>query len=310
MTLTASVVISSYNYAEYVAAAIQSALEQEPPVEVVVVDDGSSDNSLGIARSFGSAVNVVAQNNAGQAAALNQGVANSTGEIVLFCDSDDLLMPERLQRVRGAFESSPGIGWVLHPLLPVDRKSMREIPDTRRIVGRRPSGPWDVREYARTGRRLAIPAGATSGIALRRQTLELIHPIPDALRVHVDEYLRQAALALTPGYLIAEPLSMMGIHGRNEFNGRLRDSKRQLERDFASLHTAAALLPLDVTLAAFCDRLAMPALRDARRGRYLRDVDRDVASAYRAQRPTRALARAFAMELLGQLQDWRPFRRH
>jgi hypothetical protein len=99
-----SIVIPCYNYARYVRFAIDSALAQDwPAVEVVVVDDGSSDGSAEIIAGYGDRIRAVHQRNQGHVAAFNHGFAVSTGSIVIFLDADDLL---HAQAVRSAVK-----GW-------------------------------------------------------------------------------------------------------------------------------------------------------------------------------------------------------
>src|SRR4051794_26221602 len=89
-----SIVINNFNYERFVGAAIDSALSQHHPrVEVVVVDDGSTDGSPDIIRSYGGDVLVELKENAGQASAMNAGFARASGDIVCFLDADDLLYP-------------------------------------------------------------------------------------------------------------------------------------------------------------------------------------------------------------------------
>jgi glycosyltransferase involved in cell wall biosynthesis len=90
-----SIVITCYNYARYVRLAIDSALAQTwPQVEVVVVDDGSTDGSAEVIASYGERIRAVHQRNQGHVAAFNHGFVVSTGSIVIFLDADDLLYPE------------------------------------------------------------------------------------------------------------------------------------------------------------------------------------------------------------------------
>jgi glycosyltransferase involved in cell wall biosynthesis len=92
-----SVVIPVYNGERYLAEAIESVLGQTlPPLELIVVDDGSSDRSAEIARSFGPAVRYEFQANGGPAAAMNRGVALARGPLVAFLSADDLWVPEKL----------------------------------------------------------------------------------------------------------------------------------------------------------------------------------------------------------------------
>lgn len=96
MAGTVSVVIPCYNGAAFLGEAIRSALDQSPaPLEVIVVDDGSTDGSAAIARAF-SEVEVIEQPNAGVSVARNTGLARARGDHVVFLDADDILLPGAL----------------------------------------------------------------------------------------------------------------------------------------------------------------------------------------------------------------------
>ncbi len=87
-----SIIINNYNYARYLATAIDSALAQTwHPLEVIVVDDGSTDDSWAVIERYGERVHAIRQANGGQGAAYNAGFAASRGEWVIFLDSDDVL---------------------------------------------------------------------------------------------------------------------------------------------------------------------------------------------------------------------------
>jgi amino acid adenylation domain-containing protein len=91
-----SVVIPVYNCERYLAMAIQSALAQsEPPGEILVVDDGSTDGSAAVARSFGAPVHCLSQPHAGLSAALNRGIERARGTFLAFLDADDLWMENK-----------------------------------------------------------------------------------------------------------------------------------------------------------------------------------------------------------------------
>jgi len=94
-----SAVIPVFNHAQYVAFAIDCALRQIRPCdEVIVIDDGSTDGSAEIVKSYGSRVRYVYQRNSGVGAARNLGMRIAGGEWVAFLDADDGWMPEKLQR--------------------------------------------------------------------------------------------------------------------------------------------------------------------------------------------------------------------
>lgn len=108
-----SVVIPVYNGATHLRQAIESAISQgHPNVEVVVVDDGSTDASPSILSSFGSTIRVVRQPNAGVGAARNVGIAKAKGEFVAFLDQDDWWKNEKLARQVDMFRHDGTIGLV------------------------------------------------------------------------------------------------------------------------------------------------------------------------------------------------------
>lgn len=94
---TVSVVIPCYNAERYIVATIESVLaQQHPGIEIIVVDDGSSDRSVALVRDTYPDVRVVQQANQGVAAARNNGIAHATGEWIAFVDADDIWLPGKL----------------------------------------------------------------------------------------------------------------------------------------------------------------------------------------------------------------------
>ena len=105
-----SVVIPAYDAETTVGAAVSSVLWQTyRDVEVVVVDDGSRDSTGAIAAAFPEPVRVVHQENAGVAAARNRGLAEARGELIAFCDADDVLLPQHLEALVGVYQREGGI---------------------------------------------------------------------------------------------------------------------------------------------------------------------------------------------------------
>src|SRR5215208_5142350 len=93
---TISVIIPCYNGAGFLSEAIESVLAQRyPDLETIVVDDGSTDNSLAIAAQYPE-IRSISQRNAGVAAARNTGLRYSAGEYIVFLDQDDRLLPDAL----------------------------------------------------------------------------------------------------------------------------------------------------------------------------------------------------------------------
>ena len=94
-----SVILPVFNGARYLAEALRSVLGQtEPPGEVLVVDDGSTDGSSEVARGFGPVVTCIMQSHAGLSSALNRGIERARGTLLAFLDSDDLWTERKLSR--------------------------------------------------------------------------------------------------------------------------------------------------------------------------------------------------------------------
>jgi glycosyltransferase involved in cell wall biosynthesis len=105
-----SVVIPVYNQERYIKEAVESVLGQTyPQVELVVVDDGSTDRTPEILKTYGSRLRYIRQSNAGAATALNNGIAAATGELVGWLSSDDVYEPAKVQRQVELFQARPEI---------------------------------------------------------------------------------------------------------------------------------------------------------------------------------------------------------
>jgi len=102
-----SVITPCYNGAKYLRETIESVLAQTyPPLEMIIVDDGSTDDSAAIAESFGPPVRVIRQTNQGESAARNRGIAEARGDYLHFLDADDLLHPEALHHLAAAADGT------------------------------------------------------------------------------------------------------------------------------------------------------------------------------------------------------------
>ena len=117
-----SVVIPTYNRSTLVCTAIDSVLQQTwTNTEIVLIDDGSTDDTRAVISRYGDRVRYCYQPNTGlPAAARNAGIARATGEYVAFLDSDDYWMPEKLERQMQLFADTPGYGMVACRCLAID----------------------------------------------------------------------------------------------------------------------------------------------------------------------------------------------
>jgi len=110
-----SAIIPAYNQSAFVGQAIDSVLAQtrREGVEIIVVNDGSTDDTPNVLEQYSGKIHVISQSNAGLSAARNTGLRSATGEFIGFLDSDDLWHPDTIERALDAFDKSPGANWVL-----------------------------------------------------------------------------------------------------------------------------------------------------------------------------------------------------
>jgi hypothetical protein len=211
---TASVVIPSYNYARFLRDAVGSALRQSrPPCEVIVVDDGSCDESPSVIESFGGAVRAVLKRNGGQASAINAGCALARGDVVFLLDSDDELRPDAIETVLEAWRpDTVMVQWRLSQMDAAGRDVVGSVP-----------APWIRLDEGDVRARLLSTGGfgttVTSGLAFRRDALMKVMPIPEArFRQGADGYLVRAVGFLGPVQAIERPLTRYRRHGENELD--------------------------------------------------------------------------------------------
>ncbi|MDR8401746.1 glycosyltransferase [Paraburkholderia sp. USG1] len=166
-----TVVICNYNYGEYLRSAIDSALDQTVGApHVLVIDDGSTDDSHDIIRSYGARISAIFQENGGQVAAYNRALAQVDSTYVIFLDADDLLYADAVKRVTAAFESGDYVK-VQFPLDVVTHEGARTgvtVPQSMTVA--------DCGKLLRAGWLYPSPPG--SGNAYRVEALKRIFPIP------------------------------------------------------------------------------------------------------------------------------------
>jgi hypothetical protein len=212
---TLSVAVVNHNYGRYLAECLNSVLDQDgAPDQVVVVDDGSTDDSRAVLDDYGDRVEVVLQENTGQTRATNTAFQQCTGDIVALLDSDDLALKGRWTALRDVYAAQPDVQWCFHDVQHVDRSTGRALSSTPRQVGFDP-GRHDHRRAVARGR-LPITLPPTSGLSWRRSFLERLTPTPAPL-LSQDNYLKLLSLGLGVGCVVGEPLAAQGIHGTNMY---------------------------------------------------------------------------------------------
>jgi glycosyltransferase involved in cell wall biosynthesis len=232
-----TVLITAYNYGRFVEESVNSVLAQDFPVgemEVVVVDDGSTDDTAERVRRYGPRVQYFYQPNGGQAAALNLGFAKSRGEIVVLLDADDYFLPGKLARVAKAFEDDPGLGMFYHPFLEFDmdtgEQRVSKFPPL--ISG----SPFDDPE------KFLAYAGPGTCVSFRRKFLETLLPIPESIRMLADGYLGALIVFLAPIQAVPECLAAYRFHGKNSFHAE--ESEMSVETRKSRLAMWRIVVPL------------------------------------------------------------------
>jgi len=213
MGMKISVLINNYNYATYLRACIDSALEQDyPEFEVVVVDDGSTDDSRQILASYGERILTVLKENGGQASSFNAGFAAASGDILFLLDADDAFLPGKLARIAEIYDRNE-IDWCF------DRVTTEESdlpPATLQVT------LFDKRDTLRRGGFPSLPV-PTSGLSFRRHLLSQILPMSVATDVVLsDNYIKFAAAFLGRGAIVETPLTFQRIHESNRYTGTSR----------------------------------------------------------------------------------------
>ena len=214
-----SIVINNYNYAEFLGRAIESALDQSyAPIEVVVVDDGSTDRSRQVIAGFGSNIVLVLKENGGQASAFNAGVSCSRGDIICLLDADDLFYPDKVKEIASVFASAGDASkplFVSHWLQVVDSNG---VPSDCRMGGMGKS-PFNLYAYAKRYKFTYAPCGPTTGMSFNRVLACRMFPLPEGFKVAADDFVRRAAALIADCYSIDMVLGGYRVHGNNTAYG-------------------------------------------------------------------------------------------
>ncbi|MEZ5955161.1 MAG: glycosyltransferase family 2 protein [Hyphomonas sp.] len=131
--LSVSILVPTFNRAGLLAEALSSLLSQSRPAqEIIVIDDGSSDETAAMLSAMGNRVRYLRQPNSGKSAALNLGLAHATGDLIWIFDDDDLAEPDALETLAGLIEQNPeaDIAYGRHLRFSVDKAGHPHAFDT------------------------------------------------------------------------------------------------------------------------------------------------------------------------------------
>ena len=212
-----SIAMATYNGAQFLPEQLESFLSQSRlPDELVVCDDGSSDNTMNILHEFSASVPFevrIEQNveNLGYVRNFEKALSLSTGDLVFLSDQDDVWLPQKLRRVEAEFLANPAVLEISNDMIITDAELKHS--NATQLGNVRASGLGD-RRYA---------FGCC--MALRREFLSILFPFPADVFSH-DGWIADVTESLSIRKIIEEPLQLYRRHGNNGSNSFLSDPNK------------------------------------------------------------------------------------
>lgn len=224
--LLVSVIINNYNYDRFLKEAIESALDQiYENKEIIVVDDGSTDQSRKIIESYGDRIISIFKENGGQASAMNAGFRVSKGEWICFLDSDDVWLPEKISKIVEKTKKNPDAIMIYH--------KVQQISSQGKPIGK----PVPSRLFRDNIEKMVLKSGGwwmfppNSANCFRRDFLERVMEIPeDEFKICADSYLADLAPFFGKIDSTDGVLAFYRLHGDNYWNREenIRDGKESV----------------------------------------------------------------------------------
>ncbi|MGB7441354.1 MAG: glycosyltransferase family 2 protein [Coleofasciculaceae cyanobacterium] len=214
-----TVIIPTYNYGQFICQAVDSILNSEFPqseIEIIIVDDGSTDDTSEKIKTYGDRVKYIFQENLGKAWATRVAIEHSQGKYLFNLDADDFFLTNKIQEVVNVFAQDSNIVHVAHPAIhwniSDDIKTVEAIP--RSLIGQKTSGRQLLSYFY--NRKIIFGGGST--FAGRTEVLKNLC-IPKEVDMFIDEYLILFTLNQGNSYFIEEPLSVWRVHKKNYSGG-------------------------------------------------------------------------------------------
>jgi len=207
-TVSVSVIIPTYNHAAFLSEALESVFAQTShPLEIIVVDDGSTDETAEVLRAYEGRIRVLSQSNRGVAAARNAGAPLASGDLLAFLDADDAWLPAKLERQVARFDGEPEIGLVHCGVAEVDGRD-------RQLKARLDGMEGWVSTEMLLFRRGVILGGGSAAVVRRAAFLD-VGGFDDALSTSADWDLYYRIARRYPVGFVPEVLVRYRIHGGN-----------------------------------------------------------------------------------------------
>ncbi len=250
--LRVDIVVDNFNYGRYLSAAIESALAQtHPTTHVIVVDDGSTDDSREILLRYEDRVEVLLKENGGQASALNAGAELCRGDVVIFLDADDLLHPEAAARAAAVLAANPAAAKAQMRMQVIDAEGRPtgELKPPPRLS--MPRGDLRRAELAYPFDLAWLP---TSANAFRLESLRQILPLPESgFRIGADWPLIHLSTLVGEVATVELVSCSYRVHGANNYEPLIPELDLDHVRETIGYADATA-----AELLALADRLSLP----------------------------------------------------
>lgn len=207
--------IDTYNHELFIEDAIQSVLQQDFPaseMEILVVDDGSTDRTAEIVERFAPRARLLCKTNGGQASAFNAAIPEANGQVVAFLDGDDWWAPGKLKAVTDVFRREPTVGLVGHGVTIVDLNG-----------GQRTEAPYELYRFrinsSENAKRFLLSRGflGTSRMTCRKEVLRRVGHVPETLKFEADEYLFTLGGIISDVLILPDLLTFYRLHEKNLF---------------------------------------------------------------------------------------------
>lgn len=202
-TATVSAIIPTYNRARLVCGAIDSIMAQSRPVnEIIVIDDGSTDDTLEGLKKFGHAIRYLRQQNRGPSAARNRGIKEARGDFVAFLDSDDLWVPGKIEMQLNLFASNPHVDFCFGKMVSFFDEADDETPVIKDVA----SEDYLVTHQTNLEKLFELlivqnPV-ATGTVMARRTSLDLVGDFDESRSISEDfDYWLRAAIRCRWGFV-------------------------------------------------------------------------------------------------------------
>lgn len=246
-----TVMIDSYNYEKFLPDTIDSILNQTYPqdkIEIIVIDDGSTDNTQDVVRLFGDRVKYLYKPNGGQASAFNVGLEHITGEIVFLLDADDLFHPDKIAEVCSIYEKHKckavfnALMWFGENVEPhIDPSRIYNLNFMEKLTD-------EVYKMRYTDLSTSYHFLAeTSGQSFARDTFAKMMPCPAAaIGGQTDIYLQTFALLEGDIHYTPRPLTMYRKHSSSAQAEVASGNSRRIERQIKAIEFIAELLRINI----------------------------------------------------------------